>query len=64
MKAIKTRKLLNKLIKQNREIQIGEPVTDWDINKVAEELDQLERQNNIMFWIIYFCIFFAILYNC
>jgi len=64
MKAIKTRKLLNKLIKQNREIQIGEPVTDWDINKVAEELDKLERQNIIMFWIIYFCIFFAILYNC
>ena len=58
MRATKTRALLSKLIKQNREIQIGEPVTDWDINKVSDELDSLEKKNKIMTWSI--CILIII----
>jgi hypothetical protein len=60
MKATKTRTLLSKLIKQNREIQIGEPVTDWDINKVSDELDSLEKKNKIMTWSICILIIISI----
>lgn len=63
MKAIKTRKLLNELIKQNREIQIGRPVTDTEINQVRKELESLENWNKFLFMVLFVATLLTVITN-
>jgi hypothetical protein len=61
MKLEETRKFIKRAVKQNREIQIGEPFTDYDIRQCLKEIDKIERQNSIMRWHIGVCISVSIL---
>jgi hypothetical protein len=63
MKAIKTRKLLNKLIKQNREIQIGRPITDTEIDQVRKELESLENWNKFLLITLFVATLLAVITN-
>ena len=44
MKIIKTKRLLNELIKKHRELKSGVPITDKMINEVQIELDDYENK--------------------
>jgi hypothetical protein len=63
MKAIKTRKLLNELIKQNREIQIGRPITDTEIDQVRKELESLENWNKFLLITLFVATLLAVITN-
>lgn len=56
MKLEETRRFIKKAVKQNREIQIGEPFTDYDIEQCFKEIDRIEHQNLIMRWFIGICV--------
>jgi len=56
-----TRAFIKRAVKQNREIQIGEPFTDYDIRQCFKEINKIERENLIMRWFIGICVFESIL---